>query len=85
MDVPIHRKIVARYVLSFLKDAGDCAIKVARDTSEDEVFVHKYEDIMEAVLTDDEIISDVIEQMFESGVLTFMEDGGVYYDDRRIL
>lgn len=85
MGVPLHQKIAVRHVLS-LTDRSECDIKVATEgQNDDEVFVHRYEDIMEAVLTDEEIISDVIEQMFESGMLTFMEDGGVYYDGRRLL
>ena len=91
----ISTSVANRYVLSHVplksllsvaKRTGALAtLKASSQGMDDEVFVHKYEDILEALLTDDEAVSEMVELMFESGMVTMSDTGEVQFKGRKIL
>lgn len=76
------RKVAFKKLTSYLNSHSET---LKTSSSADEIFIDRYEEIVEAVLSDDEIVASLIESMVNMDSLRLSEDdGGIYYEGRRI-
>lgn len=81
----LARRIVLKHVLSTFEipSISDRGRKASVSETE-EIFKRRYEDIVAAVITDGNIVAELIEDMVNENRLQ-IHNGAVYYKDRKIL
>lgn len=83
MKKRMAKRIVLKHVLNTF-EIPSIKTRNRKVSSQDDLFVNRYHEIVEAVVTDGNIVADLIEDMVNENRLQ-IHNGAVYYRDRKIL
>jgi hypothetical protein len=80
----VKRKVAERVVLRHVASKVVPAFSRRQSSLSTQVFIDRYEDVVEAVLSDSDIVSDILEDLINLGRLEARQ-GSLYYKGRKIL